>query len=243
VFVLVDLFGVILDYLACGDFDLVDYLSRCYALGVYCSRVRGLSWSEILGLIDRVTGGLGYRRGDFDVGRMGYVGSIIAWPEVIPSGGRVLEIGTGIGRTCYVAVNWSSPSLFLTVDCSPDILAIALYRNPVRVFRDSLYHLCVRICFGDAIDVVKILFNHGFRFDHIIHDGGPNPRRNPRLYSFNFLKLISDLLVDGGSLSIFAGRDRRWQDRIYNILRKLGFKVESISFPDSPTLVFHAIKI
>ncbi len=220
-----------------------DYISRSFALGVYCNKIRWMSESEVLQLIDEITGGLGYRSGEFNVMRMGYVGSLIAWPEAIPSRGRVLEIGTGIGRTCYVSINWASPALYITVDKSPEILAIALYRNPVSAFREALFSRQVKICLCDAIQLTKVLVDHKFTFNHVIHDGGPNPKRNPRLFSRSFLKMISKLLTTNGSLSIFAGRDKHWQDKIYRTLKMLGFKIETVVFPDTPTLVFHAVKV
>ncbi|RLE99697.1 MAG: hypothetical protein DRJ63_04655 [Thermoprotei archaeon] len=224
-------------YLKEWDLDKVDLLSRKIAEKTYLSKISKLSEDEVYSLIDEITGGLGYRKGDFNVMRMGYCGSLIAWPEVIPEGGRVLEIGTGIGRTCYAAVEWAKPSLFLTLDNSPEILAVALYRNPVEAFSRALKRSIVRIALIDAVKAVNII---SAKFDHIIHDGGPNPGKNPRIYSKEFLEKLSQLLKPNGTLSIFAGRNKKWQDKIYSILKSLGFAVEAVSFPGTPTLVFHA---
>ena len=218
-------------------FDLADTLSREIARKIFEEEISKLLPEEIFRLIDEITGGLGYRKNDFNVMRMGYCGSLIAWPEAVPDGGKVLEIGTGLGRTCYACVEWSNPSLFLTIDKSAVMLAIALYRNPVEAYAKSLHKKNVKIVLGDALKVVELLPE---KFNHIIHDGGPNPNKNPRLYSREFLCSLTKLLMPGGTMSVFAGRNRKWQNYIYGVLKSLGFEINSVSFPDAPTLVFRA---
>ncbi len=232
------MFNEIYAYLKKWDLNKVDLLSRKIAEKTYLDKISRLSEGEIYSLIDGITGGLGYRKGDFNVMRMGYCGSLIAWPEAIPEGGKVLEIGTGLGRTCYAAVEWAKPSLFLTLDNSPEILAIALYRNPVKAFSEALKRSIVKIALVDAVKAVNIISE---KFDHIIHDGGPNPGKNPRLYSKEFIEKLLQLLKPGGTLSIFAGRNKKWQNKIYFVLKSLGFTIETVSFPETPTLVFHAL--
>ncbi|RLF23904.1 MAG: hypothetical protein DRN15_04865 [Thermoprotei archaeon] len=223
-----------------GRYGVADRIARAYARLVYDRFISKMSEEEVFRIIDEVTGGLGYRRNDFNVMRMSYCGSIIAWPEAVSRGDKVLEIGTGIGRTCYVIVNWSQPSLYVTIDKSPEILAIALYRNPVNAYRDALNSSIVKILLCDATKAVPKM---SMRFDHIVHDGGPCPSRNPSLFSKDFLEQLSLLLKPEGTMSIFAGRNKKWQDRIYKNLRELGFRVETESFPDSPVIVFHCTKI
>jgi len=221
------------------QFDAADEKSRLIAKDTYERFVKPLNDCEVFQLIDEITGGLAYRKGDFNIMRMVYCGSIIAWPEAIPDGGRVLEIGTGIGRTCYVAIEWANPSLFVTIDVSPFVLAIALFRNTVSAYREALWRKHVKIVLYDSLKAADAL---NLMFDHIIHDGGPNPRRNPALYSRESLYTLSKVLKLGGSMSIFAGRDRKWQNEIDRTLKSQGFEVKSASFPDAPTLVFHAAK-
>ncbi|RLF19608.1 MAG: hypothetical protein DRZ82_05025 [Thermoprotei archaeon] len=233
---------VILSNIVKGKFSLADRITRAFARKVYNEVIANLPDDEILDLIDSITGGLGYRGKELDPVRMSYCGSLIAWPEAIPPGGKVLEIGTGIGRTCYVATGWAKPSLYITIDNSPEILAIALYRNPISVYQKALSKEIVKICLCDAVKAVKLMVGT-IKFDHIIHDGGPNPLRNPRLFSKEFLSNLYDLLRKGGSLSLFAGRHRGCQDRLYFILKSLGFKVNTVSFPDAPVLIFHARRI
>ncbi len=231
---------IVLANVARGRFTLADRITRAYARRVYEKRISALSDEEILELIDRITGGLAYRARSLDPVRMSYCGSLIAWPEAIPPGGKVLEIGTGIGRTCYAAVGWARPSLFVSLDNSPEILAIALYRNPVPMYCKALMNENVRLCLCDAIKAVEAMEN--IRFDHIIHDGGPSPSKNPRLFGEEFLRKLYELLRDDGTLSIFAGKHRKWQDKLFHMLKGLGLEVQSVSFPDAPVLIFHARK-
>jgi len=221
-------------------FNEADILSRRYAKRVFEKEVSKLSEEEVFSLMDKITGGLGYRKGDFNIIRISYCGSLIAWPEVVKVNAKVLEIGTGIGRTCYAVVAWSKPSLYLTIDISPEIIAIALYRNPVEAYRRALMNPCVKICLCDAIKAISVLPS-GF-FDHVIHDGGPNPNRNPSLYAYSFIRRLVNLIKNNGTISIFAGKNKYWQEKIYKILKSLKLKVESVAFPDSPVLVFHACK-
>lgn len=232
---------MVLSNIARGRYSLADRITRIYVRKVYEKAIMKLSEHELLELISRITGGLGYRGNTLDPVRMSFCGSLIAWPEAIPIGGKVLEIGTGIGRTCYISVRWAKPSLYLTLDNSPEILAIALYRNPIPDYQKALNDDIVKICLCDALKAVNLMRN--INFDHIIHDGGPNPQKNPRLFSHGFIKSLYVLLKDGGTLSLFVGKHKRWQDRLFMLLKGLGFKVQSVSFPDSPVLIFHAIKV
>jgi len=232
---------IVLFNIARGSFRLADNITRAFAYRVYKEVITKLPDNEIFELIDTITGGLGYKGKELDPIRMSYCGSIIAWPEAIPPGGRVLEIGTGIGRTCYVATNWAKPSLYVTVDNSPMILAIALYRNPISAYQEALHKEVVKVSLCDAVKIVNVMRGI-IKFDHIIHDGGPNPQRNPRLFDKEFLRSLCSLLREGGTLSLFVGRHKGWQDKLFTALRELDFEVHSVSFPDTPVLVFHAKK-
>ncbi len=219
-----------------GKIDEVDRETRRAAKALYEEYVKKLDERSLMRIIDRVTGGLGYYKGDFNIMRMGYVGSLIAWPEAVKDNAVILEIGTGLGRTCYVLVEWTKARVILSVDISLTMLSIALYRNPVRDYQNALWDRRVKVCFGDACEVVKVV---PFKFNHIVHDGGPNPGKNPELYSYEFLSSLRRLLAENGTLSIFAGRNPEWQNRLYYRLRKLGFKVEAVKFPYSRAIVFH----
>ncbi|MHC1628740.1 MAG: MnmC family methyltransferase, partial [Candidatus Nezhaarchaeales archaeon] len=131
------------------------------------------------------------------------------------------------------------PSLYLTIDSSREILAIALHRNPYPPFQEALSNPCVKICLCDAVKAVDAIKDV---FDHIIHDGGPNPNRNPALFSNSFLDKLTSLLKSGGTLSIFGSKNRRWQNKLYCKLKDLGFHVKTDSLPYSPVVVFHCIK-
>ncbi len=199
------------------------------------------NFSELLEIIDNITGGLGYTKEEpLDVVRMGLAGSVIAWPEVLRDGDKVLEIGTGLGRTAYVVHYAVKPSIYVTIDVSGEILFIALYKNPIKVYQDVLWRSDVKIIYADATRIIKCLNDV---FDHIIHDGGPNPRRNKKLYSMNFLKALVKLLKPGGRLSIFIGSERLMQERIYTSLIEIGLRIiETKSLPFSKARVIHAVK-
>ncbi len=222
-----------------GELEKADKLSRLYALDTLHYELSRMEWGEVVRYVRRVTGGLGDREDEpFDVVRMGLAGSVIAWPEALRGGERVLEIGTGVGRTRYAVAVTVETRLYVTIDVDPLILALALYANPVPAYEEALWGREVRVILGDAARILEVL---NTRFDHVIHDGGPTPRKNPRLYSQRFLRRIRDLLREGGSLSIFAGADRRWVTRIYNALRSLGFRVEeTVHLPGSKAVVIHA---
>jgi len=64
---------------------------------------------------------LGHTAEDKDMTRLMIYGSYIAWAEAIKPSSRVLEIGTGLRRTCYSDFSNTSPSLYLTIDSSPEI--------------------------------------------------------------------------------------------------------------------------
>jgi len=217
-----------------------DALTRECARVVYERVIKGMSLSELVRLVDGVTGGLAYRRGEWDVARMSYAGSIISWASVVRDGYRVLEIGTGLGRTCFAILSSADVEEYVTIDNSPEILAVALYGNLVDVYMRALWDESVRVLLGDAVRVVEAM--RGEVFDHVVHDGGPNPASNPRLYSRRFLGRLASVLRRGGTMSVFAGRDPMWVDRIYAALASIGLRVKTESLPDSPVRVLHAVK-
>jgi len=230
--------GKILELLARRSYDEADRATRLFVEQLR-SWALTLSEEEVWRFVNEVTGGLGYTEEDRDVCRVALCGSLISWAEVVKDGFKVLEVGTGLGRTCYTVLFTARPSLYLSIDNSPQILALALYRNPYEAFRRALGASCVKLCLCDAVKAVKALREE---FDHVIHDGGPNPNRNPKLYSEELLEDLARVLRRGGTMSVFAGRNKSWQDRIYLTLRSLGFDVSSVSFPFSPVLVFHCVK-
>ncbi len=233
----------IISSLLSKDLSRVDRISRSIALRTYINYISRLSIEELWNLIDKVTGGLGYTREDRDFVRVIMAGCIIAWPEAIDDGDKVLEIGTGLGRTIYCVLESTSPSNILTIDVSSEILSIALYRNPYPFFQNRLWDHRVNIVHGDAVEIVDILHRIGMKFNHIIHDGGPNPGKNPRLYTKEFLEKLVKLLEPRGSITIFAGRKPAIVSRIYNTLKQLGIKPETHAFPYTPVRVIHGKKI
>ncbi len=231
----------ILSLLARGLIDEADKLSRSIARSVWRNVVSKMSSNRILELIDRITGGLGYKSDSpLDPLQMTVAGSYIAWPEAIRDNARVLEIGTGIGRTCYVAHYNKKIGVYVTIDISPEILAIALYGNPVRQYSECLWREDVKIILADAVEAVPLL-QRGY-FTHLIHDGGPNPLRAPSLYTVRFMRLLASRLAPKSTASIFAGRSRKARERVYRAMLAAGFKVvETVSLPDSPAIVYHAV--
>lgn len=232
----------IISNLLVRDFLAVDRISRSIALRSYIEYISRLSIEELWNLIDNVTGGLGYTSEDKDFVRIIMAGCVIAWPEAIDDG-KILEIGTGLGRTIYCVLESANPSNILTIDVSPEILSIALYRNPFPFFQNRLWDHRVKIIHGDAVEIVDILYRIGMRFNHIIHDGGPNPGKNPRLYTRGFLEKLVKLLKPGGTISVFAGRKSSIVSRIYNVLRQVGIEAETRAFPYTPVRVIHGKNI
>ncbi|MCS7140267.1 MAG: MnmC family methyltransferase [Candidatus Nezhaarchaeota archaeon] len=233
-----DVTSIIVGLLKQRRYDLVDEISR-REISSLIEHVNSLSSNELWNIIDDVTGGLGYTQSDKDISRLIIYGSYISWAEEVREGSKVLEIGTGLGRTCYTVLSVTMPSLYLTIDSSSTILAIALYRNPYPPFQEALWKPVVKICLCDALKAVNSITD---TFDHIIHDGGPNPNRNPTLYSNNFLERLIELLKNGGSLSMFGSKSKVWQNKLYSKLRDLKLRVKTQPIPYSPLVVFHCMK-
>lgn len=223
-------------------FRKADKLSRLEALDALHYKVSRWTWHELTRYVRSVTGGLGDTEDEpFDVVRMGLAGSVIAWPEVVKQGGRVLEIGTGIGRTRYAIHITTSTTIYMSIDVDPVMLAIALYANPVPAYQDALWKQDMLVLLADAVRLIPLLPDT--YFDHVVHDGGPNPRRNPRLYTRSVIHHLWRVLKPCGTLSIFAGAERTWRTRIYEMLRDAGFVVEeTVHLPGSRAAVIHARK-
>jgi len=221
-----------------GELGLADRVTRKIAARAY-REVRNLSWMERFKLVDEATGGIGYVKNRLDESRMTTLGCLIAWPEAVKKGARVFEVGTGLGRTCHVVTWSSSPSLYLSVDVNPYVLAIALYDNLVPTYQRALWRHEVKLALIDARKAVKLL---GQGFDHVVHDGGPNPDNNPELWSKEFLAELVGLLRPGGTMSVFAGRNPKWVDHIYRALRELGLRAWTQAAPGFKVRVVRAEK-
>jgi len=199
---------------------------------------------EIYDYIDSKTGGLGYRekRIGKDWERVVTLGCYIAWADITNSDSHILEIGTGLGRTLY-CMQYNSPKEIVTLEIDPFILAIALYSNPYQPFQEALWKPNTHILLGDAVLLALILKSRKYRFNHIVHDGGPNPEKNPRLYNRFFLSLLYDLLVNNGTISVFAGRNPHYVSRIYNLLKRIGFvNVYVVSPPGINVKIVRGVK-
>ncbi len=232
--------GKVLTALRKHGLDKADMVSRACVLEVL-REVRSAR-IELYRVVETLTGGLGYSSGEpFEPAQMVVAGTVIAWPEAVRDGSRVLEIGTGIGRTCYVVHYASKPSLYVTVDFSPEVLAVALYMNPSTSFSRCLESPTVKLILADAVEAVKLLPSSFF--DHVVHDGGPNPLRNPRLYTPSFMKQLYRVMKPCSTISVFAGRSRRGRELVYRSLKEAGFTgIEAVAFPSAPTTVYRARK-
>jgi len=225
------------------DYNKVDRISRSIAYNAFIRYTSRLSEEALWRIIDEITGGLGYEKDNIDESRIIQLGCHIAWPEVVKDNSRILEIGTGLGRTLYCVFASINPREYITIDISPLILSIALYRNPFRYFQEKLWLSQVKIVLLDAIKAVEIMVYNHEKFDHIIHDGGPNPRRNPYLFSKDFLKNLVKLLNTNGTISVFAGKDRSYIDKIYRLFKSMKMDVETRSYPGIPVRVVKARKL
>ncbi len=232
----------IIAHLAARDYRWVDDFSRALALKAFVLETSSLDQESLWRLVDRITGGLGYTSEGIDEARVIIAGCVIAWTEAVDRDSIVLEIGTGLGRTMHCLLESTKPRMVLTVDNSPEILSIALYRNPFPYFQEKLWRDNVYIVYGDAVEVVDTLLATRHRFNHIIHDGGPNPGKNKRLYNREFLEKLVRLLQPKGTLSVFTGRNPRETTRIYKILKRQGLEIETKTLPYSPARVIHAKK-
>lgn len=238
----IDLLPCIASKLLRRDYVGADRISRSVAYRVFIKHTSLIDDESLWRIVDSITGGLGYEEDYIDESRVIQAGCYIAWADAVHEGFRVLEIGTGLGRTLYCILSSSRPREYITIDNSPHILSIALYRNPFKYFQDMLWSECVRVVLGDAITIVRILVNLGESFDHIVHDGGPNPRRNPRLFSEGFIKALVSLLKPGGTVSVFAGKDRLYISKIYGLLKDMGLEAWTDTYPGLPFRVVKARK-
>jgi len=179
-------------YLQQGDYNTADKITRAKARQYYLKYIAHIDYGKKLRIIDEITGGLGYKGGELNILEMNFAGVIISWVEVVKSKPKVLEVGTGLGRTCFIVVKNTSPSLYLSLDKSLTMLAIALFSNPIKEYMQALNSNVVKVAWADALKAVDMIPDV---FDHIIHDGGPNPNKNPRLYSESFLAKLARVLT------------------------------------------------
>jgi len=225
------------------DYRKADYLTRAIAFNAFYRKTSNISYNQVWSIIDRYTGGLGYKKDIIEEYMIIQAGCTIAWPEAVEPGSRILEIGTGLGRTLFCILESVNVKEYYTIDISAEILSIALYRNPFKYFQEKLWRDEVYVINYDAVKLAYILDRNNEKYNHIIHDGGPNPRRNKRVFSKQFFKILYRLLKDNGTISVFAGRNPNEVSRICRILSELGFRVYTTSFPRSPVRVIHGYKI
>ncbi len=226
------------------NYRRADRIARKTAYIAYVNKISHMSRKDIENYIDKATGGLGYlgKPGQDDY-RVITLGCYIAWAEKTAYADRVLEIGTGLGRTNYCVRYMNKSAIIHSIEIDPIILGIALYQNPYEYFSESLRNNKTLIFLNDAFMIIDILRRNNEIYDHIIHDGGPNPGKNTRIYSYRFLNTLYKLLRKGGSISIFAGKNPYYVKRIYNDLKNIGFKkLETINPPGIPVRIIHGEK-
>ncbi len=232
----------ILELVKSGNIDDADSLTRSYARRIFVEEVKTWNFEKKIKFIEDVTGGLGFHEHNIvDVESMIHVGRYISWCDVVKDNYRIFEIGTGLGRTVYCVFSHAYPSLYITCDINPYMLAIALYDNPVSEFQDVLWKSSVKVLLCDGVRLAYIL---NFVFDHVIHDGGPCPDSNPRLFAEHLLNRLLDIVRNGGTISVFAGKKRKWIDKIYNVFKSSGKarEVVTVSVPGSGLCVVHVVK-
>lgn len=133
---------------------------------------------------------------DRDVTRLIIYGSYIAWAEAVKPGSEVLEISTGLGGLLLRPLDDLPFALpgdrLFTRDTRDSPLQESIFAI-LRIFLSSI----VKMCLCDATIAVHHINDS---FDHIIHNGGPNPNKNPALFSSAFLSKLVSLLKVGGAL-------------------------------------------
>ncbi len=222
-----------------GNIEKADELTRSFVRKIYYEEVKNWDLNRKISFIENVTGGLGFRFHNIcDMESMVHVGMYISWADVVKDGYSIFEIGTGLGRTMYCIFLKAKPSLYVSCDINPYMLAIALFDNPVSEFQEILWKSCVKILLCDG---VRLAYALPYSPNHVVHDGGPCPRDNPRLYADHFIKRLIEITKQEGTLSIFAGKDRWWVNKIYNVVKSVELirEVRTVSVPGSGICVIH----
>ena len=137
-------------------------------------------------------------------------------------GGRVLEVGTGLGYTAQMALD-AGAGLVVSIELNPEVLKIARV-NPWsrRIFIDKRVHLIL----GDAYDILGSL-RPGL-FDYIVHDP-PRFSLAGHLYGSAFYAELFRALRGGGRLFHYLGepgsryRGHNLRRGVVNRLRSIGF--------------------
>ncbi|MCD6301869.1 MAG: hypothetical protein J7L82_07375, partial [Staphylothermus sp.] len=109
-----------------SDLTNADRITRTIAKTTYNS-IREQS-KNLIKYIDEITGGIGYRKDMLgrDWERVITLGCYIAWADSVQKDEKVLEIGTGLGRTTY-CIQYNKPVEIHSIDNDQLILSIALY--------------------------------------------------------------------------------------------------------------------
>jgi len=137
----------------------------------------------------------------------------------IPRGGKILEVGTGLGYTAIWALN--NGGEVLSIEKDPNVMKIAEVNPWSRELVDSR----VKIILGDATEVVNELPK--FSFDRIIHDS-PRFALAGALYSKTFYKALFELLKPQGGLYHYVGDPGKWRRKklmagVSKRLKEVGF--------------------
>jgi len=224
-----------------NNFEKADQITRIIAKNTYNS-IKNQD-KDIARYIDEITGGIGYRRKMLgkDWERVVLLGCYIAWADAVQSNEKVLEIGTGLGRTNY-CIQYNKPMKIHSIDNDQLVIGIALYSNPYPEFQEYLWRENVKIFLGDALCIIRILSMKGVKYDHIVHDGGPCPAKNPILYSYDFFSSLDKLLKPGGRISVFGGKNPKIIKKIYSILKELGYEAYTVSPPGIRVFIIRGVK-
>ncbi len=119
-------------------------------------------------------------------------------------GGKVLDIGTGLGYTAINSLRKGAREV-LSIEVDENVLRIASL-NP---WSKELEH--VKIVLGDASKVLTYLSDN--EFTHVIHDP-PRYELAGELYSLEFYKELYRVLRSGGKLFHYVGKPKQRRARI-----------------------------